>query len=64
MSPSFWMALGEARSKCDHLSNVPVPPSYARELHEITMSKGVHATTAIEGNTLTEERSTDRSSTG
>lgn len=56
MSPSFWMALGEARSKCDHLANVPVPPSYARELHEITMSKGVHATTAIEGNTLTEEQ--------
>ncbi len=55
MNPTFWMTLGEARSKCAHLANVPVPPSYARELHEITLSKGAHATTAIEGNTLTEE---------
>jgi|CXWL01.1.fsa_nt_gi Fic family protein len=55
MSPAFWMELGEARSKCDHLARVPMPPSYARELHEINLSKGVHATTAIEGNTLSEE---------
>lgn len=45
------MVLGEARSKCDRLANVPVPPEYARELHLISLSKGVHATTAIEGNT-------------
>ena len=55
MSPAFWMELGEARSKCDHLARVPMPPSYARELHDINLSKGVHATTAIEGNTLSEE---------
>ena len=55
MSPAFWMVLGEARSKCDHLAKVPMPPTYARELHEINLSKGVHATTAIEGNTLSEE---------
>ena len=55
MNPAFWMILGEARSKCDHLARVPMPPDYARELHEINLSKGVHATTAIEGNTLSEE---------
>jgi Fic family protein len=55
MGPAFWMVLGEARSKCDHLAKVPMPPTYARELHEINLSKGVHATTAIEGNTLSEE---------
>lgn len=55
MGPQFWMVLGEARSKCGHLANVPMPPSYARELHEITLSKGAHATTAIEGNTLSEQ---------
>ncbi len=55
MGPMFWMELGEARSKCDHLARVPMPPSYARELHDINLSKGVHATTAIEGNTLSEE---------
>jgi len=54
MSPTFWMVLGEARSKCDHLAKVPMPPTYARELHDINLSKGVHATTAIEGNTLSE----------
>jgi Fic family protein len=32
-----------------------MPPEYAKELHEITLTKGVHATTAIEGNTLTEQ---------
>ena len=55
MNPTFWMTLGEARSKCTHLASVPMPPSYAWELHEINLSKGVHATTAIEGNTLSEE---------
>ena len=55
MSPTFWMTLGEARSKCDHLANVPMPPAYARELHNINLTKGAHATTAIEGNTLSEE---------
>ena len=55
MNPAFWMVLGEARSKCDHLARVPMPPAYARELHEVNLSKGVHATTAIEGNTLTED---------
>jgi Fic family protein len=59
MSATFWMQLGEARSKCDHLARVPMPPSYARELHEINLSKGVHATTAIEGNTLSEEEVVD-----
>ena len=54
MNAIFWMTLGEARSKCTHLASVPMPPSYARELHEINLSKGAHATTAIEGNTLSE----------
>ncbi len=54
MDAKFWMALGEARSKCDHLAHVPMPPGYAHELHLVNLTKGVHATTAIEGNTLTE----------
>ena len=32
-----------------------MPPSYAHELNEINLSKGAHATAAIEGNTLSEE---------
>lgn len=54
-SPRLWMLLGEARSKCEHLAGVPLRPETARELHRIYLVKGAHATTAIEGNTLTEE---------
>lgn len=56
MPPSFWMALGEARSKCEHLAQVPLPPAEAKELHLINLTKGAHATTAIEGNTLSEDQ--------
>lgn len=55
MPPTFWMQLGEARSKCNHLARVPLPKPYADQLHQISLAKGVHATTAIEGNTLSEE---------
>ena len=54
-SPNFWIALGEAKSKCDHLADVPLKPDTAEELHRLYLVKGVLATTAIEGNTLTEE---------
>jgi Fic family protein len=55
MSAPFWMRLGEARSKCDHLCRVPLPQAYADQLHVLSLAKGAHATTAIEGNTLSEE---------
>jgi Fic family protein len=51
----FWELLGEARSKCRHLANTPLPPPVASHLSSLFLAKGVHATTAIEGNTLTEE---------
>ncbi len=50
-----WIALGEAQSKCEHISGVPLRPSIARQLHMVYLAKGVLATTAIEGNTLTEK---------
>jgi len=49
------MYLGEAVSKCEHLAGVPLRPATARELNQIYLAKGVLATTAIEGNTLSEE---------
>jgi Fic family protein len=55
MAASFWMQLGEARSKCDHLCRVPLPSVYAEQLHTVSLAKGAHATTAIEGNTLSED---------
>ena len=50
-----WILLGEARSKCEHLSMVPLKPAFARELHQVALIKGALATTAIEGNTLSED---------
>lgn len=51
-----WMLLGEARSKCEHLAGVPLPPEVAKTFYTVAMVKGAQATTAIEGNTLTEEQ--------
>lgn len=52
---SLWLLLGETRSKCEHVSGVPLQPAIAQELYKMYVAKGVHATTAIEGNTLSEE---------
>lgn len=49
-----WLLLGEADSKCSHLAGAPLTPSVAAEMHAIYLSKGIHGTTSIEGNTLTE----------
>jgi Fic family protein len=49
------MALGEAQSKCLNIAGVPLRPQTAQHLYEIYLAKGVHATTAIEGNSLSEE---------
>ncbi len=52
----FWTLIGEARSKCRHLARTPMKPAVAEQLRAVYLAKGVHATTAIEGNTLTEEQ--------
>lgn len=59
MPAAFWLDLGEVRSKCEHLANVPLPPDYAKQLHTLSLTKGVHATTSIEGNTLSEDEVAD-----
>lgn len=50
-----WMLLGEARSKCMRISNALLKPELSRILYETYLAKGVHSTTAIEGNSLSEE---------
>jgi Fic family protein len=55
-SHRFWMLLGEAQSKCDHIAGVPLLPATAEALHRLYLAKGVLGTTAIEGNTLSEEQ--------
>lgn len=49
------MLLGEAASKCEHIAGVPLQPETAKRLHQLYLAKGAAATTAIEGNTLTED---------
>ena len=51
----FWMLLGEARSKVDHLSLALLKPAVAEEMQQVYLAKGAQATTAIEGNQLSEE---------
>lgn len=54
-SPRLWMRLGEAASKCEHIAGVPLRPATAESLHKLYLAKGALATTAIEGNTLSEK---------
>ena len=49
------MLLGEARSKVEHLSLALLKPDIAEEMLRVYLAKGAQATTAIEGNTLSED---------
>lgn len=59
-SHRIWLALGEAASKCEHIAGAPLLPAVWEHLHRIYLTKGVLGTTAIEGNTLTEEEARER----
>src|SRR5258708_7844391 len=52
--PAFWMLLGEANSKSVHVGRVPLRRDTSDEIMRIYFAKGVNATTAIEGNSLSE----------
>jgi Fic family protein len=52
----LWMQLGEATSKIEHVRGALLKPDTAKKLQQLYMIKGAVATTAIEGNTLTEEQ--------
>jgi Fic family protein len=52
----LWLTLGEIASKIEHLCGAALRPDVALELNKIYLTKGVRATTAIEGNTLSEEQ--------
>lgn len=51
----LWLFLGEATSKSDHVRRALLRPETADELLAVFLVKGALATTAIEGNTLSEE---------
>jgi Fic family protein len=52
----LWLRLGEVVSRCKDMKREPIHPQLAAELRTLFVAKGVLATTAIEGNTLTEEQ--------
>jgi Fic family protein len=57
---TVWMNLGAIQSKCEHVAETLLTPDVARKLHVLFLAKGVQATTAIEGNTLSESQVRDR----
>ena len=50
-----WLALGEAAAKCWHIATAPLNPQVSDDIHQLYLAKGALATTAIEGNTLSED---------
>ena len=50
-----WSHLGEIRASVTQMVSVALRPAVAQRLHRLYLAKGVLATTAIEGNTLSEE---------
>jgi len=55
-SPVLWLLLGEAQSKAQHVAGVPLPQDVQAHFLQLYLARGVLATTAIEGNTLSEEQ--------
>ena len=59
LSYSTWMTLGEIKSKCEHIAQTPLSPEIAKRMHFLFLAKGAQGTTAIEGNTLSEQEVLD-----
>ncbi len=55
VDPPSWVLLGEAKSKAQHVGKALLSPGAAEELLQVYLAKGMLATTAIEGNTLSED---------
>ncbi len=55
MPAATWVLLGEAKSKGQHVGRALLSPAAAAELLQAYLAKGMLATTAIEGNTLSED---------
>ncbi len=47
--------LGQSESIVQAISSAPIKPEYRKQLLSVSLRKGARATTAIEGNTLSEE---------
>ena len=60
LRPADWLALGEAASKSEHIAGAALDPEIADNLHSLYLARGALATTAIEGNTLSESEVRER----
>ena len=54
-SPKTWLLLGEIQEKIKRIGQIPIPPDENEMLHRVYLTKGIHGTTAIEGNSFSEE---------
>jgi Fic family protein len=54
-STQFWVLLGEVQAMVEQVASAAMRPAACERLHLLYFAKGVMATTAIEGNTLSEE---------
>ncbi len=59
-SYNLWLLMGEAQSKCEHIAGVPLRPDINADFQRLYLAKGILATSAIEGNTLTEREVLER----
>ncbi len=53
--PRVWLLLGEIQARIDHIKKLPIPRNESNLLRRMYLTKGVHSTTAIEGNSFSEE---------
>jgi len=55
LSIKGWICMGQCMSLVKSINNTPIIPKYYEELMSIALKKGAQSTTAIEGNTLSDE---------
>lgn len=55
LAPQTWIGLGKCAAKCEQISGAPLKPMTEKELYTLSLIRGAQATTAIEGNTLSED---------
>lgn len=52
--PKFWSLLADACARCEFISDLPIRPEDWANLRRVFLERGARATTAIEGNTLSD----------
>lgn len=55
LTPSLLMRLGEIQAELNQIAKIPISPQEQHRLKTLYFARAVHSTTAIEGNTLSED---------